>query len=45
LVFARQKMGANMDIYLVGTTEAVRETVEMTGFHHSVIMVDQYESA
>ena len=43
LVFARQKMGATVDIYLVGTKEAVRETVEMTGFHYSVIMVDEYE--
>jgi anti-anti-sigma factor len=45
LVFARQKMGATVDIYLVRATDAVRETVEMTGFHHSVIMVDQYEPA
>ena len=45
LVFARQKMGATVDIYLVSATESVRETVEMTGFHHSVIMVDVYEPA
>ena len=43
LVFARQKMGGDVDIIVVAPQDAVRETIEMTGFHHSVTMVDSYE--
>lgn len=44
LVFARQKMGADIDIYLVGTQENVEDTIKITGFHHSFILLDTYDT-
>jgi anti-anti-sigma factor len=45
LIFAKQKMGADKDIYMVGPTEMVMETLNKTGFDQSVIVVDEYDAA
>lgn len=44
LMFAKQKMGADTDIYMVGTQEMVKGTIEKTGFHQAVIMLDEYDA-
>ncbi len=45
LVFAKQKMGADADIYVIGAQESVTETLELTGFSSSVIAMESYNAA
>jgi anti-anti-sigma factor len=45
LIFAKQKMGAAVDIYVIGAQESITETLELTGFQNSVISQPTYEPA
>jgi anti-anti-sigma factor len=45
LIFAKQKMGAGVDIYVVGSQGPVLGTLEMSGFHHSVYIQESYPGA
>ncbi len=45
LIFAKQKMGAGVDIYVIGAQESITETLELTGFQNSVISLATYEAA
>lgn len=44
LIFSKQKMGSDVEIYIVSPQEMVLDTLEKTGFHHSVTIVDEYEA-
>jgi anti-anti-sigma factor len=45
LVFTKQKLGANVDIYVVAANEQIVNTLEMTGVDKSVIFVDEFALA
>ncbi len=43
LIFAKQKMGSDVDIYVVAPQEQIMDTLEMTGLQYSVEVVDEYD--
>lgn len=45
LVFAKQKMGSGVPIYVIGSQGPVLSTLEMSGFHQSVYIQDSYSGS
>jgi anti-anti-sigma factor len=45
LVFAKQKMGSQVVIYVIGAQPQIVEPIKQTGFHYSVTMLDSYDPA
>lgn len=41
----KQRMGSNADIYIVGAQDMVMETIQKAGFHHSAVILDEYDAA
>jgi anti-anti-sigma factor len=42
LIFARQKMGSGVSLYVVGSHGPVLNTLKMSGFQHSVYLQETY---
>ena len=42
LIFAKQKLGTGVDLYVIGAQGPVLKTLEMSGFHHSVFLKNSY---
>jgi anti-anti-sigma factor len=43
LIFAKQKMGAGTDVYMIACQEQILETLKRTGLLHSLIVQDEYK--
>lgn len=45
LVFAKQRLGSNVVIYVVSAQECVIETLNMTGISQSLVLLDSYDAS
>ena len=43
LIFAKQKMGRQVDVYVIGPQEPILETLRRTGLLHSLIVQTEYQ--
>jgi len=43
LVFARQKMGSSVDIYLIGAQNQILDPIKQSGLMHSLYTADSYD--
>lgn len=44
LVFAKQKVGSSVDIYVIEAQEQVVDTIKMTGLDYSVTILETYDA-
>lgn len=42
LIFAKQKLGGGVPIYMIGAKGPVLNTLQLSGFHHSIYIQDTY---
>lgn len=42
LIFAKQKMGAGVKVYLIAPQEPIRQTITRTGMQHSLVIQDAF---
>ncbi|HEY9703527.1 MAG TPA: anti-sigma factor antagonist [Allocoleopsis sp.] len=45
LIFVKQKMGVDADVYIVAPSETVADTLDKSGYGESVIILDSYDPA
>lgn len=45
LVFAKQKMGAGVDIFVVAPQESILETLQLTGMDQALYILENYDAA
>ncbi len=44
LIFTKQKLGEDVDIYVVGASEQVKKFLNLSEFYQGITMVDKYEN-
>ena len=42
LIYAKQKIGTHLSVFIVKPQELIVDTLEKTGLHHSVTIVDKF---
>ena len=43
IIFAKQKIGADAQVYLIGAQEMVLEVIQMTGLDNFMVIQDSYD--